>query len=145
VTAAADPRPQARRSALQMLYGWELARVDVDEAIDGYRLLQLAPPDERRDELARALVHGTVAAIDRLDALIADAVHNWRIERLSIIDRLILRLAAYELIARPETPAPVVIDEALELARAFSTEDAVKFINGVLDAIRQQLQSESGE
>jgi N utilization substance protein B len=145
VTAAADPRPQARRSALQMLYGWELARVDVDEAIDGYRLLQLEPPDERRDELARALVLGTVAAIDRLDALIADAVHNWRIERLSIIDRLILRLAAYELIARPETPAPVVIDEALELARAFSTEDAVKFINGVLDAIRQQLQSESGE
>lgn len=123
-----------------MLYGWELGRIDLDDAIDGYRRLQLEPPDEGREQLAQTLVRGTVAALDRLDGLIADAVHNWRIERLSIIDRLILRLAIYELIARPETPAPVVIDEALELARAFSTEDAVKFINGVLDAIRQRLE-----
>ncbi|MPZ16499.1 MAG: transcription antitermination factor NusB [Luteitalea sp.] len=142
---APDPRSQARRSALQMLYGWELGRVDLADAIDGYRLLQLEPPDEKRDHLARALVRGTVAALDRLDALIAEAVHNWRIERLSIIDRLILRLAVYELVARPEAPAPVVIDEALDLARAFSTEDAVKFINGVLDAIRQRLESKSDE
>ncbi|MPY86645.1 MAG: transcription antitermination factor NusB [Luteitalea sp.] len=136
---AADPRPQARRSALQMLYGWEVGGVDLDDAIEGYGVLHLQPRDEARDGLAAALARGTASALDRVDPLIVEAVRNWRIERLSIIDRLILRLAVYELVSRPETPPRVVINEAIELARAFSTEDAVKFVNGVLDAIWHRL------
>jgi N utilization substance protein B len=67
---------------------------------------------------------------------------NWRIERTAVIDRLILRLAIYELLTEPDTPAKVVINEALELARTFSGEEPVPFINGVLDAVRKTLNRE---
>ena len=74
--------------------------------------------------------------------MIAEAATNWRIERLAIIDRLVLRLAVYELLERPAVPPAVVINEALELARTFSGPDAVRFVNGVLDAIRKRLEQQ---
>ena len=82
----------------------------------------------------------SVASLDTIDPLIAETATRWRPERMAVIDRLILRMAVCELM-RPETPPAVVINEALELARTFSTEDAVKFINGMLDAIRKKLQA----
>ena len=70
--------------------------------------------------------------------LVAHA-HNWRLERMAVIDRLVLRLAVGELLAHPETPPKVVINEALELARTFSGDESVAFVNGVLDAVRKAL------
>jgi N utilization substance protein B len=130
---------QARESALQMLYGWEMSGDALPEAIAGVRDLQLRPPEADRDGLAVELAHGTARTLDRIDPLIAEAATNWRIERLAVIDRLVLRLAVYELLERTEVPPAVVINEALELARTFSAPDAVRFVNGVLDAIRKKI------
>jgi N utilization substance protein B len=88
---------------------------------------------------ASALARDTVARLVAIDALVADTAQNWRPERMAVLDRLILRMAACELLRDVETPPAVVINEALELARTFSTEDAVKFINGMLDGIRKKL------
>ena len=133
---------QARESALQMLYGWELSGDALPEAIAGVRDLQLRPPVADRDALAVSLAQGTARTLDRIDPLIAAAATNWRLERLAVIDRLVLRLAVYELLERPDVPAPVVINEAIELARTFSSPDAVRFVNGVLDAIRKRIEQD---
>ena len=77
--------------------------------------------------------------LDTIDPLIAETAERWRPERMAVLDRLILRMAVCELVRGSGTPAPVVINEALELARTFSTEDAVKFINGMLDGVRKKL------
>lgn len=135
---------QARESALQMLYGWEMSGDALPEAIAGVRDLQLRPPVAGRDALAVELAQGTARSLDRIDPLIAEAATNWRLERLAVIDRLVLRLAVYELLERPDVPAPVVINEAIELARTFSAPDAVRFVNGVLDAIRKTIEQGRG-
>lgn len=136
---------QARESALQMLYGWELSGDALPEAIAGVRDLQLRPPVADRDALAVSLAQGTARTLDRIDPLIAAAATNWRLERLAVIDRLVLRLAVYELLERPDVPAPVVINEAIELARTFSSPDAVRFVNGVLDAIRKRIEQDRAQ
>ena len=150
-------RHRAREAALQMLYQWEVGRVPPLEAVRTYWPGRDAPPspddehadlepEEAVDELGRAfanaLVTGTIDRVDETDTIIAAHARNWRLERMAIIDRLILRMAVYELLAEPETPAKVIINEALELARTFSTDDAVPFVNGVLDAARKALSRE---
>lgn len=84
---------------------------------------------------AAELVAGVVRERDRLDAAIEAACENWRIGRLALVDRCVLTVAAYELIAHPETPVSVVIDEAVEVARRFGAEGSAAFVNGVLDHI----------
>src|SRR5690606_13257559 len=96
-------------------------------------------PDRVRAR-ATALVGGTVERMADIDRLLEEASTNWRLDRMPVVDRLILRLGIYELVYEQTTPPAVVIDEALELARRFSTEEAVPFINGVLDAIRRRLE-----
>ena len=93
-------------------------------------------PDRSRS-FATALADGTVEHIAEIDPLIEESAENWRLARMPVLDRLILRLAVYEFLHQAETPPPVVIDEALELAKRFSTPEAVKFINGVLDGVRE--------
>jgi len=145
VTAADRPeldaggRHRARELALQWLYQWEIGAIDLEEVFDRDRQVELLGPDEARDTFAEALVRGTAENLPRIDPLIADHANNWRLERLAVVDRLVLRLATYELLCTPETPAAVVIDQALELARTFSNEASVPFVNGVLDAIRRTL------
>lgn len=139
---SADVRRRARELALQWLYQWEVGGFDLEQVFDAGRQVQLRPPDEERERLAESLVRGTAEQLTTIDPLIADGTAHWRLERLAIIDRLILRLAVYELRFTPETPHPVVINEALELARTFSTEEAVKFVNGVLDGIRKKLREQ---
>jgi len=136
---SADLRRRARELALQWLYQWEVGGLDLDQVFDEGRQVQLRALDEDRDRLAESLVRGTAAQLASIDPLIADGTAHWRLERLAVIDRLILRLAVYELRFTPETPHPVIINEALELARTFSTEEAVKFVNGVLDGIRKKI------
>jgi transcription antitermination protein NusB len=89
---------------------------------------------------AEALVEGVTRERDRLDALIAGAAANWRVERMAVVDRNILRMATYELSHRLETPAAVILDEAIEVGKRFGTEQSGAFINGVLDAVRRDLQ-----
>ena len=138
-TPDAAARHRARELAIQWLYQWEIGATDLEDVFDRERQVELRPPDAPRDRFAEALVRGTAEHLSRIDPLIAEHANNWRLERLAVVDRLVLRLATYELLYAPETPPAVVIDEALELARTFSNESAVPFVNGVLDAIRRTL------
>jgi transcription antitermination protein NusB len=147
-------RHRAREAALQMLYQAEVGRASAHEAVRTYWPGRDAPPspdDEHADAIpevavdehgrvfANALVAGTVGRVGEIDALIAAHLKNWRLERTGIIDRIVLRLAIYELLTETGTPAKVIINEALELARTYSGEEPVPFINGVLDAVRKTL------
>lgn len=148
--ARKDPRHRAREAALQILYQWEIGRTDVGSAADTFFGLQWADAEPAPDDLrafATELAHDTVRQLSESDALIADTAERWRPERMAVLDRLILRMAVAEMLrgrAGPRAdhvPPAVVINEALELARTFSTEDAVKFINGMLDAIRKKMEA----
>lgn len=132
-------RHEAREAALQILYSCEVGGLPADVAIEAFFAEHApeTPLDQRA--FTSAIVRGTRAAEANLDALIADHSRHWRIDRLALIDRLILRMAIWELQAQPETPPAVVIDEAVELARTFSTEGSVGFVNGMLDAVRKTL------
>jgi N utilization substance protein B len=136
-----DPRRRAREVAVQMLYQWEIGGVDLDEVFETYPKVRPAALDAGHEAFAHGLVRGTAGRIAEIDAIIDEHTANWRLERLAVLDRLVLRLAVFEMLARPETPPLVVINEALELARVFSGEAAVKFVNGVLDAIHRDLEA----
>jgi N utilization substance protein B len=136
-------RRRARASALQVLYQWEVGQAQLDRAVETFFTEQWpdagAPPDELR-QFASDLAHDTVSRLPEIDALIAGTAERWRPERMAIIDRLILRMAVCELLRDRDAPPAVVINEALELGRTFSTEDSVRFINGMLDAIRKKIE-----
>ena len=147
-------RHRAREAAVQMLYQWEVGRVSAHEAVRTYWPGRDAPPsadDEHADAtpdvavdeigrtFANGLVAGTIGRAPEIDALITAHTKNWRIERMAVIDRLIMRLAIFEMLTEEGTPARVIINEALELARTFSGEEPVPLINGVLDAVRKTL------
>jgi len=139
-----DWRRRGREAALQILYQWELSRGEIDIVIETFFDLQWPdreePPGPLRD-FASALARDTVARLGEIDALIADTAENWRPERMAVLDRLVLRMAACELLRKTaDTPPPVVINEAIELARTFSTEESVKFINGMLDGIKRKME-----
>lgn len=139
----ADSRRRGREAALQMLYQAEIGQHPLD-VVRGIFWQVGRPeqdvPTERMREFAMRLTEGTLRALDRIDPLIEEHAQNWRLARMAVVDRLILRLAVYELLDAPETPRPVVIDEALELARRYSAPDAVRFVNGVLDAVRRRIE-----
>jgi N utilization substance protein B len=139
---ARESRHQARELALQMLYQWEVGRASMADVRDTF--WTHAEDPERRitgetQAFADALAEGVAAATGDIDPLIAAAAEHWRLERMNVLDRLILRMAIYELVHEPDIPARVVINEALELARTFSGDDSVRFVNGVLDAVRRKL------
>ena len=128
-----------------MLYQWEIGKQPIFEVMSTYwapGLLSDQPIGDELREFATALTDGVAATLEQIDPLIAEAAEHWRSERMAVMDRIILRLAVYEFLHQPETPARVVINEALELARTFSTDEAVRFINGILDGIRRTLQRE---
>jgi N utilization substance protein B len=145
VRAEKESRRGAREAAVQMLYQWEVGRDPILEVVQvfwthGPSAAQPIPDDLRT--FANTLANGVADAVETIDPMIVEAAENWRIERMNVLDRLILRLAIYEFLHEPETPAKVIINEALELARTFSTDDSVRFINGILDAVRKTLQRE---
>jgi transcription antitermination protein NusB len=140
-----DRRHRAREASLQILYQWEVGRIDVEGAVATFFAEQWPdrePPTEALRTFAASLARETVARLGEIDPLIAETTERWRPERMALLDRLILRMAVCELLRDAETPRAVIIDEALELARTFSTEDSVKFINGMLDAMRKKLDSQ---
>ena len=106
----------------------EARRAQSARALDG-------PPGDQVQAFARELVDGVAAHRERIDALIAASAEHWRLPRLSRVDLSLLRLATFELLARADIPASVTIDEAIEIARRFGSEDSPAFVNGVLDHI----------
>jgi N utilization substance protein B len=126
-------RRKARELALQMLFENDVAGTAPDEMFR--RSTDLARSTEGMRDFTKRLVAGTLANRDALDTIITKQADNWRLARMPIVDRNILRLALFELLHEPETPRPVVIDEALEIAKRFSTPRSSQFINGILDGV----------
>ena|SRR2546423_14801212 len=132
-------RRKARECALQMLFAADIADAVPDEVLRTYWAeLDDSETEEVAREFATRLAAGTLANLDALDERIRSRAEHWRIPRMAIVDRNILRLAVYEFLYEP-TPRTVAINEALEIARRFSTYEATQFINGILDAIKRDL------
>jgi N utilization substance protein B len=130
-------RRKSREYAMQMLYQWELGGNTPEQVGASFFLDRKA--DSEVERFARGIFRGAVDNIERLDQLIREHAANWRLERLAAVDRSILRVALYELLHCPETPPHAVINEALEIARRFSGDGSVEFVNGILDTILKSL------
>lgn len=133
-------RHRSRKRALQVLFEWDMRGEPVDQAIANYYNTLYSEESENQlkpDRFMEELVRGTVEKAPQIDAQIQAKAEHWRLERMAVVDRNILRLAIFELMQNA-VPAPIVIDEALELARQFSGDESMSFINGVLDAVRRQ-------
>lgn len=126
-SADGDARHDARERALHLLYESEI-KGESSEAV-----LAALPLDP--DPVVVVLVGGVDANRDELDVLLGDHARNWEVDRMAALDRTILRMGAFELVHRPEVPTAVVIDEAVELAKSYSTDDSGRFVNGVLSAV----------
>jgi transcription antitermination protein NusB len=134
-------RHRSRHRAVQVLYQCDLRRISAEEAIRNYYGGLYTEETEDavvRDAFMEELVQETAGKRELIDGYIERASENWRVERMPAVDRNILRMAVFELL-QGKLPAPVVIDEALELARRFSGEESVAFLNGVLDGVRKEL------
>jgi N utilization substance protein B len=129
-------RHKAREYALQMLFQWEIGRQDPRRIEEGF--WRMARAEKNTRSLANQLFENSVDEAAELDTLVAKHAKNWRLERMAVIDRAILRLAACELRAG-KTPPKVVLDEAVELAKTFSSQEAASFVNGVLDGLLKSL------
>lgn len=129
---------QARECALQILYPLEMsAGLSVDDAIA--RFFENFEADERAKERAAEIVRGVVERRAKIDEAIQQASPRWRIERMAIVDRSVLRLCVHELMFDLDTPPRVVIDEGVEIAKRFGAEESARFVNGVLDAAARAL------
>jgi len=128
-------RRRARELALQLLYQNDLAGTPPGEMFAWTQEYTDAAPEVQ--EYASRLVLGALSRRDELDALLAERSEHWRLGRMPAVDRNLLRLGLYELLFEPETPHAVVIDEAVEIAKKFSTPSSGPFVNGVLDGIRR--------
>jgi len=137
-------RRRSRQRALQILYLWDARRQPLAEATAAYfdtLYSEESGAKPQPDAFLDQLVTGAVEHMEELDRRITQHAAHWRIERMPSVDRNILRLAVYEM-THSDTPAAVVIDEALELARRYSNEESVQFVNGVLDAVHRDLARE---
>jgi N utilization substance protein B len=133
-------RHRSRKRALQVLFEWDMRDEPIERAISHYYESLYSEESEKRpkpDKFMEELARGTVANAEQIDKSIEAKSEHWRLERMPVVDRNILRLAIYEL-SQQAVPAPVIIDEALELARKFSNDESISFINGILDAVHRQ-------
>lgn len=133
-------RRKGREAALQMLYQIDIAKVDAEQALRLY-WASLSSSIEG-EEFANAIVRGYGVHRERIDDEIQAVSRHWRLERMSCVDRNILRLGAYELIFLEEVPRRVVLNEAVELAKSYGSEQSPSFVNGVLDQIATRLRKE---
>lgn len=135
-------RHRSRQRALQVLFLWDQRKQAIEDAISSFYDTLGSDEEQPRptapDEFMEVLVRGASEHAPDLDRRITQKSEHWRMERMPAVDRNILRLAVYEM-SELKTPAPVVIDEALELARQFSGDESVSFINGVLDAVHRDV------
>ena len=130
---AADDRSDSRERALNLLYEAQSKGVPVAEVIDALVV--------RPDDLAERLARGSDDCAGRADELIAAQARGWTLARMPVIDLAVMRMATFELLERPEVPTAVVLDEAVELAKRYSTDDSGRFVNGVLAAIAAEVRA----
>ena len=127
------PRRRSRILAMQVLYQLDVRGDEVDKDLDSFLLENEADPEIRA--YARQLVRGVWENRSWLDGLIGQVSQNWDLGRMGVVERAVIRLAAYEMLVPPEPAAPVVINEAIELAKMFGDKESGGFENGVLDAL----------
>ena len=133
-------RRESRELALQFLYQQDSASKypqPIPQALNAFWNVQESPPQAK--PFAEELIKGVLEHLDALDTKIKAYAQNWELHRIAVVDRNILRLAIYELLFRDDIPPVVSINEAIELAKKFSTEDSGRFVNGVLDRVKKDL------
>ena len=133
-----SPRRKAREYALQMLFQWDVTRDAIDQIISNF--FENYDEPQAVVDFARLLVTRTVEHVEEIDSLIKSHAEHWRLDRMATVDRNVLRLATQEFLYDKETPKSVIINEAIEIARRFSSQESPQFINGILDSIRRELQ-----
>jgi N utilization substance protein B len=133
-------RRTARECALQMLYQHDVGKQIPETILDSFWEMNEQP--EKVRAFATELFRGTISRIKEIDRLIQGHTKNWRLSRMAAVDRNVLRLAVFELLSDAKTPDTVVINEALEIAKKFSTNESAQFVNGVLDSIKNDLLQE---
>jgi N utilization substance protein B len=121
-----------------MLFQWDITRDTIDQIAETF--FQDQEQDAGIMKFARELVVGTVDHVEEIDRLIQRHAEHWRLDRMATVDRNLLRLAIHEFLYNKETPKTVVINEAIEIARRFSTHESPQFINGILDSIKKELE-----
>lgn len=128
-------RRQAREMALQMLYQSDVGGAEGEQVLAGFRPTEYSADAERAFSYARSLVEGTLSHRQEIDDLIRQQAEHWRLERMPPVDRNILRMAVYEFLYQTDVPKLVILDEAIELAKEFGSEQSGRFVNGLLDGI----------
>jgi N utilization substance protein B len=138
-------RRRGREAALQMLYQCEVGGVAPADAAATYREIEDLGPvlTGEAASFAAVLVEGTIANLAQIDPLIEESAEHWRLSRMAIVDRLVLRLAVFQLLRLPDVPPPVVIDESVDIAAVYGGPESGRFVNGVLDAIHRRLRADS--
>ena len=140
-------RRRAREYALQALFQADLREITVTAALndlwsglmEGEGIADQRPPESEEVEFAQRLCLGVDTRRAEIDALIEECSTNWRLPRMPVVDRNVLRIAAFEVLACPDIPATVSINEAVELAKKFGTADSRAFVNGIVDRMARQL------
>lgn len=131
-------RSRAREVVIQLLFQRDLNPTVSRPAMD--RFIHDRLRDPTLEPFCRGLYDGVLTHVHEIDGRLSQAAENWRLPRMAVVDRNVLRLGAYELLFAGEAPANVVLDEAIELARRYGSADSPAFVNGVLDRLRQSLQ-----
>jgi len=131
-------RSKARELALQVLFAIEISQTDPNEVISIFWQERKNTLPEIK-EFADCLIRGVLEKLVEIDTFISAHVSNWKFSRIATVDRNILRLGSYELMEMKNTPKAVIINEAVELAKNYSTEDSSKFVNGILDKIKEDI------
>ena len=122
-----------------MLFQWDVTRDALDQIISNF--FENYDEPQAVIEFARLLVTRTVEHVEEIDSLIKRHAEHWRLDRMATVDRNVLRLATQEFLYDKETPKSVIINEAIEIARRFSSQESPQFINGILDSIKRELQA----
>ncbi len=134
-------RRTARECALQLLFQYDFTqRVPDKKDLQDFWSIRMEPDDIR--SFAEEIFYGTLEHLNEIDRTISSVAENWSMERMAAVDRNILRLATYELLYRPDIPAPVSINEAIEIAKRYASQDSPSFINGILDRIAKAVRIE---
>ena len=130
-------RRVARECALQMLYEMDVGKHSKDDILRSFWKMNEHPQKVR--DFADQLFKGTVQKLKEIDRVIQQHTKNWRLGRMAVVDRNVLRIAVFEFLSGGRTPETVVINEALEIAKKFSTHESAQFVNGILDSIKNDL------
>jgi transcription antitermination protein NusB len=133
-------RRKSREYALQMLFQWDITHDPIERIIVTFWESVETMESPEVMEFANALATGTILKVEKIDALLQRHAENWRLDRMAGVDRNLLRLATYEFLDDAEIPKAVIINEAIEIARRFSTQESPQFINGILDSIRKEVE-----